>query len=62
MNNHSYVLGVLLSGTGATIGIIAWEGRHRFRLLILLLGGLFILAGVIVILAASGGVPAEDAR
>src|SRR5215471_17817549 len=29
--------GLLLSGVGATISVIGWEGRHRYRPLILLL-------------------------
>lgn len=44
-----YVLGITLSGVGATVCAIGWEGQHRYRLLILLLGGLLILAGVVCI-------------
>ena len=47
----SHLPGLLLSGVGATIAVIAWEGRHRYRLLILLLGGLLILAGIVSILS-----------
>jgi hypothetical protein len=36
----SHWLGLLLSGVGATIGIIGWEGQHRYRPLMLLLGGM----------------------
>jgi hypothetical protein len=42
-----------LSGVGATIGVIAWEGRHRYRLPMLLLGGLLVVPGIISILSNS---------
>jgi hypothetical protein len=53
MISFSQFLGILLSSVGATIGIIGWEGRHPYRPLILLLGGLLIVAGIVAIFTAS---------
>ena len=50
VTNYLHVVGIILSGVGGTIAIIGWEGRNRYRILILLLGVLLIIAGVAVLL------------